>query len=145
MKRFGIGVSGRLIRQAMAILLAGPDLSLEHTMISGSRTVWLTAGTIIISRRSQHAQILRSVWIRFDRFAAADSAEQAALAVVDGALQSHLWIYDDPALTENDCRDHLMMEALLHLDSSFGSASRVSIARMHNWLAPRKRSSIGIA
>ena len=48
----------------------------------------------------------------------AESADQAALAVVDIALQPHLWIYDDPALSEIDCRDHLMVEALLHLDAA---------------------------
>ena len=48
----------------------------------------------------------------------AESTDQAALAVVDIALQPHLWIYDDPALSEIDCRDHLMVEALLHLDAA---------------------------
>jgi len=46
----------------------------------------------------------------------ADSIEQAALSTLDQALQCHLWIYDDPDLSEQDRRDHLMMEALLHLD-----------------------------
>lgn len=48
----------------------------------------------------------------------AESAEQAALACLDRVLQMHLWIYDDPCLTERDCREHLMLEALLHLDPS---------------------------
>ncbi len=45
----------------------------------------------------------------------ADSAQQAAMAAIDHSLQSHLWIYDDPDLTASDCRDHLILEALLHL------------------------------
>ena len=48
----------------------------------------------------------------------ADSLEQAALSAMDRSLQAHLWIYDDPDLDEQDCRDHLMLEALLHLDPS---------------------------
>lgn len=44
--------------------------------------------------------------------------ETAALAVVDSALQQHLWIYEDPKLRDRSRKDHLMMEALLHLDSS---------------------------
>ncbi len=54
----------------------------------------------------------------------AESADQAALAVVDIALQPHLWIYDDPALTDVDCRDHLMVEALLHLDAAIRVSQR---------------------
>ena len=46
----------------------------------------------------------------------ADSVDQAALSALDRTLQTHLWIYDDPGLTEQDCRDHLMLEALMHLD-----------------------------
>jgi hypothetical protein len=45
----------------------------------------------------------------------ADSLEQAALSGLDRTLQTHLWIYDDPGLNERDCRDHLMLEALCHL------------------------------
>ncbi|MCG8653160.1 MAG: hypothetical protein MI861_25190 [Pirellulales bacterium] len=45
----------------------------------------------------------------------ADSAEHAALAALDGTLQNHLWIYDDPQLCLQQCQDHLMCEALLHL------------------------------
>lgn len=44
-----------------------------------------------------------------------DSAESAALAMIDRLLGPHLWIYDDPKLSESDCRQHLMLEALLHL------------------------------
>ena len=46
----------------------------------------------------------------------AGSVEQAALSGLDRTLQAHLWIYDDPDLTEQDRRDHMMLEALLHLD-----------------------------
>ncbi|MFK8114695.1 MAG: hypothetical protein AB8B91_21010 [Rubripirellula sp.] len=45
----------------------------------------------------------------------ADSAEQAAMSALDRNLQTHLWIYDDEELTEQECRDHLMLEALFHL------------------------------
>lgn len=46
----------------------------------------------------------------------ADSIRQAALAAIDKSLQSHLWIYDDAGLSHHDRRDHLMIEALMHLD-----------------------------
>ncbi len=46
----------------------------------------------------------------------ADSVEQAALSGLDRTLQNHLWIYDDPGLSEQDRRNHLMLEALLHLE-----------------------------
>lgn len=46
----------------------------------------------------------------------ADSTEQAALSALDRTLQNHLWIYDDPGLTPQECHDHLMLEALFHLD-----------------------------
>lgn len=45
----------------------------------------------------------------------AKNASQAAMASLDRTLQTHLWIYDDPKLSEQDCREHLMLEALLHL------------------------------
>ncbi len=48
----------------------------------------------------------------------ADAVDQAAFAAMDKALGVHLWIYDDEGLSEADCRDHLMLEALLHLDPS---------------------------
>ncbi|NND99421.1 MAG: hypothetical protein HKN47_19045 [Pirellulaceae bacterium] len=54
----------------------------------------------------------------------ADSVEQAALAAMDHSLQAHLWIYDDPQLSESDCHDHLMLEALLHLDSTIRISER---------------------
>ncbi|QDT06577.1 hypothetical protein K227x_49880 [Rubripirellula lacrimiformis] len=46
----------------------------------------------------------------------ADTPRQAALAAIDKSLQQHLWIYDDEGLDQQDCRNHLMIEALLHLD-----------------------------
>ncbi|MGB7347106.1 MAG: hypothetical protein WBD20_22975 [Pirellulaceae bacterium] len=54
----------------------------------------------------------------------ADSVEKAALAAVDQSLQSHLWIYDDADLSEADCRDHLMLEALLHMEPSIRVSER---------------------
>ncbi len=45
----------------------------------------------------------------------ADSAEQAGLSALDRSLQAHLWIYDDEGLSQEDCRTHLMLEALMHL------------------------------
>ena len=54
----------------------------------------------------------------------ATSLEQAALSALDRTLQVHLWIYDDPGLTETDCRDHLMLEALCHLDPTIRVSER---------------------
>ncbi len=48
----------------------------------------------------------------------ADSAEHAASCALDPTLQNHLWIYDDNGLSEQDQRDHLMLEALMHLDAA---------------------------
>ncbi len=55
---------------------------------------------------------------------AADSADQAAMSVIDRALQPHLWIYDDADLSELDRRDHLMIEALVHLDPEIRISER---------------------
>ncbi len=46
----------------------------------------------------------------------ADSIRQAAISAIDKSLQSHLWIYDDGGMNHEDCRKHLMLEALLHLE-----------------------------
>ena len=46
----------------------------------------------------------------------AESSEEAAFAALDRALQHHLWIYDDPDLSERDQRNHVVLEALMHLD-----------------------------
>jgi hypothetical protein len=42
----------------------------------------------------------------------------AALKLLDQTLAAHAWIYDDLELSEQDRRDHLTLEALLHLSSS---------------------------
>ncbi|TWU34227.1 hypothetical protein [Novipirellula artificiosorum] len=57
----------------------------------------------------------------------ADSPCSAAMNALDGVLQSHLWIYDDNGLTPQDCRMHLMLEALLH----FAPSVRVSEQGFH--------------
>ncbi|MCC9601801.1 hypothetical protein LOC67_14670 [Stieleria sp. JC731] len=49
-----------------------------------------------------------------------ESAETAALAMMDRILTPHLWIYDDPDLSECECLQHLMLEALLHLPTEIG-------------------------
>ena len=54
----------------------------------------------------------------------ADSVDQAALVAIDRVLQNHLWIYDDPELTEPHQRDHLMLEALLHLEPTIRISER---------------------
>lgn len=54
----------------------------------------------------------------------ADAAAQAAMSALDHFLQPHLWIYDDAGLCEQDCRDHLMLEALLHLDTTVRISQR---------------------
>ncbi|MGI9473166.1 MAG: hypothetical protein ACR2NZ_16615 [Rubripirellula sp.] len=54
----------------------------------------------------------------------ASSPDQAAMSALDRTLQLHLWIYDDPGLTEGDCRDHLMLEALCHLDPTVRISER---------------------
>ena len=48
----------------------------------------------------------------------AESARCAALSALGRSLNQHLWIYDDTGLTDQNRRDHLMLEALLHLDPS---------------------------
>ncbi|KAA5540660.1 hypothetical protein FYK55_19900 [Roseiconus nitratireducens] len=53
-----------------------------------------------------------------------DSAESAALSMIDRVLSPHLWIYDDPDLNELDCRRHLMLEALLHLPTEMQISQR---------------------
>ena len=48
----------------------------------------------------------------------APTAEHAAMRLLDEALAAHVWIYDDSDLSEQDRRDHLVLEALLHLGSA---------------------------
>ncbi len=45
----------------------------------------------------------------------AADADAAAMALIDRALQPHRWIYDDAGLSDDDRRDHLMLEALMHM------------------------------
>lgn len=47
----------------------------------------------------------------------AESAEMGAMRLLDELLGEHVWIYDDAGLTEADRRDHMVLEALLHLGS----------------------------
>lgn len=46
----------------------------------------------------------------------AEGIRHAALTAIDRVLSPHSWIYDDPDLSEDDRRTHLMLEALLQLD-----------------------------
>ncbi|MCO8122957.1 hypothetical protein NHH03_14510 [Stieleria sp. TO1_6] len=50
-----------------------------------------------------------------DLVISSDSVDSAAMAIIDRVLAPHLWIYDDQGLSELDCHQHLMLEALLHL------------------------------
>lgn len=43
------------------------------------------------------------------------TAQQAALRLMDEALSAHIWIYDDQQLSDRDRRDHIALEALMHL------------------------------
>jgi hypothetical protein len=52
------------------------------------------------------------------------TARHAALKLLDQTLAAHVWIYDDVELSEQDRRDHLTLEALLHLDSSIAVSER---------------------
>jgi hypothetical protein len=54
----------------------------------------------------------------------AESAHQAAIRLLDEAMASHVWIYDDADLSDSDRRDHLTLEALLHLASSVSVSER---------------------
>lgn len=46
---------------------------------------------------------------------AAASAQHAAMRLLDEALAAHVWIYEDDTINESDRRDHIVLEALLHL------------------------------
>ncbi len=48
----------------------------------------------------------------------APTAKHAALRLMDEVLATHLWIYEDAGLAEQDRHDHLVLEALLHLGST---------------------------
>ena len=46
----------------------------------------------------------------------AESPRCAAVSALGRSLEPHLWIYDDAGLSDQNRRDHLMIEALLHLE-----------------------------
>jgi len=48
----------------------------------------------------------------------ADSAETAAMRLIDATLAEHTWIYSDSELREQDRRDHVALEALLNLGTT---------------------------
>lgn len=48
----------------------------------------------------------------------APSAASAAMELVDRLLSPHRWIYREPSLRQQDRRDHVILEALLNLDST---------------------------
>ena len=54
----------------------------------------------------------------------APTAKCAATKLVDQLLAPHVWIYDDRDLSEQDRRDHLVLEALLHMGSSLAVSER---------------------
>ncbi len=45
----------------------------------------------------------------------APNAQHAAMRLMDEVLGAHIWIYEDSSLSEQQRRDHLVLEALLHL------------------------------
>jgi hypothetical protein len=45
----------------------------------------------------------------------APTAQFAAMRLIDEAMAAHVWIYDDATIKESDRRDHLVLEALMHL------------------------------
>jgi hypothetical protein len=60
----------------------------------------------------------------FSLIITAETAEQAAMRLIDEVMAAHVWIYDDAELSEQDRRDHLILEALLHLGSSVAVSQR---------------------
>ncbi len=54
----------------------------------------------------------------------AESARQAAMRLIDEAMAGQIWIYDDAGLSDADRRDHLVLEALLHLASEITVSER---------------------
>ncbi len=54
----------------------------------------------------------------------AANAEQAATRLIDEVLAAHIWIYDDAGLSDQDRRDHLVLEALLHLGTQVKVSQR---------------------
>lgn len=45
----------------------------------------------------------------------AADAQAAAMHLIDTAMEPHVWVYDDPGLSDAERQDHLMLEALLHM------------------------------
>ncbi|QDV22317.1 hypothetical protein [Aureliella helgolandensis] len=58
----------------------------------------------------------------------APSARHAAMRLIDEVMAAHIWIYDDADLSEQDRRDHVVLEALLHL-STVVSVSEIGAGR----------------
>lgn len=54
----------------------------------------------------------------------APSPELAAMRLIDEALAAHLWIYEDTKLTGQQRRDHIVLEALLHLGATISVSER---------------------
>jgi len=54
----------------------------------------------------------------------APTAEHAAMRLIDEVMGVHVWIYDDADLSEQDRRDHLILEALLHLGNTVKISER---------------------
>ncbi|QDV64255.1 MULTISPECIES: hypothetical protein [Crateriforma] len=48
----------------------------------------------------------------------AENVSQAACGALDRVLGPQAWVYDDDGMTEEDCRVHLMLEALLQLETT---------------------------
>jgi len=55
---------------------------------------------------------------------AAPTPQFAAMRLMDEALAAHIWIYDDATISESDRRDHLVLEALLHLSPTVQVSQR---------------------
>ncbi len=54
----------------------------------------------------------------------AETPNLAAMRLIDEVMGSHVWIYDDAELSDQDRRDHLVLEALLHLGTSVTVSQR---------------------
>ena len=48
---------------------------------------------------------------------AAETRELASISAIDSVMSPHLWIYNDSSMSDDIRRDHLMVEALWHLDA----------------------------
>lgn len=54
----------------------------------------------------------------------APTAQFAAMRLIDEAMSAHVWIYEDATISESDRRDHLVLEALLHLSPTVQVSQR---------------------